>query len=313
MDRFLTMQTFAKVVQLASFTAAGDDLGISRTLVSRHVSDLESHFGVRLLNRTTRTVTPTEAGAHYYEFCNRILADLRNEEDMLSRLKQDVEGKLSIMAPKWVGNMDIAAAVIEFSRRNPKVNVYLSLGGVSSRTHEFLERGFDVCIQNNHVRDSQVRLKKITNVASRMVASPEYLQRRGEPAHPNELQQHDCVVEASEPLWRFAAGEQRLVIKPEPRFSSNSYTVLCSAALTGLGIAMLPEPLALPYIQHGKLQQVLGNFALDERPLYAAYAPSTQIPRKVRSLLNFLGEWFKTHPINGPLPQNLVHDMPAIR
>ncbi len=313
MDRLLTMQTFAKVVQHSSFTAAGDELGISRTLVSRHIADLEHHFGVRLLNRTTRTVTATEAGQHYYEFCARMLGELRGEEEALRGLKQDVEGKISILSPKWVGNMDLAAAIIEFSRRNPKVDVNLSLGGVTTRTHEFLERGFDVCILNQNVRDSQIRMKRICTVNLRLVASPEYLRTHGEPQHPNDLAHHAGAVESTEVLWRFSQGENRFTIKPTAHFMSNSYTVLCSAALAGIGIAMLPEPLVAPYIKAGRLAHVLPDFSLEERPLFAAYAPGTEIPRKVRSLLTFLTVWFKERPMSTPLPAMMVHDMPAER
>ena len=314
MDRLLTIQTFAKVVQRASYTAAADDLGISRALVSRHISDLEAYCGVRLLNRTTRSVTRTEAGEHYYEFCKRILSAIQAEEETLTKLKTDIEGKISIVAPKWVGNLDIAAAIIEFSKLNPKVNVHLTLGGVSAKTYEFLERGFDICIQNKHIRDSQVRVKKIVDVASVAVAAPEYLAAHGTPVHPNDLEKFDCLVHAGEPLWRFNDGAKSRHVKVPERFNCNSYSVLCSAAIAGLGIAHLPVPLSERHIQAGTLRPILTNYPFDKRPLYAAYTPGDHIPRKVRSLLTFLGNWFQRHPLSDLKTDiGMVPDMPDHR
>ena len=144
MDRLLAMTTFTKVVQHSSFTIAGTELGISRSLVSRHISELEASLGVSLLTRTPRSVMLTEAGQHYYEFCSRVISEIRTEEEAIKSIKGDVEGKVSIIAPRWIGNLDIAEALAEFAKQNPKVTIQLAIGGVTTKTYDFLERRFDV-------------------------------------------------------------------------------------------------------------------------------------------------------------------------
>ena len=155
MDRLGTMVTFSKVVKLASFTAAGEELGISRAMVSRHIGDLEAYFGVRLLNRTTRSVTPTEAGEQYYAFCSRVLADIRAGEEAITSLKRGIEGRIAILAPKWLGNFDISQALTDFCKQNPMISIQLTVGGISEKPHDFLERGFDLCIQGKTMRNSR--------------------------------------------------------------------------------------------------------------------------------------------------------------
>ena len=147
MDRFTTMNTFSQVVKQKSFTTAARSLGISRALVSRHITDLEAHLGVRLLNRTTRSINLTEAGASYYEFCNRVIGEIIQAEGAILGRAKEAEGPLSVIAPKWIGSLEVADAVLAFAKRYPKITVDLELGGMSQRTYDFIERGFDVALQ----------------------------------------------------------------------------------------------------------------------------------------------------------------------
>jgi DNA-binding transcriptional LysR family regulator len=292
MDRLVTMTTFAKVVDYASFTAAAEDLGISRALVSRHITDLEAHFGVRLLNRTTRSVTPSEAGLRYYEVCQRVLGELRSGENAIAAMKDNIEGNISIVCPKWVGNFDMSDAAVDFCRAYPAITIQLHIGEISLNPHEFLNRGFDLCIQPRRVRDSDIMVKKIGAIEYVLVASPDYLAERGVPATIGDLAQHDCLTKLAETQWLFGDGS-RVDLKQPPRFASNSFFSLCTAAVRGLGIAMLPQRVAMLDLARGHLQQVLPAIALEEAPLYAAYAPGGNGPRKVRELVAFLGTWFK--------------------
>jgi DNA-binding transcriptional LysR family regulator len=292
MDRLVTMTTFAKVVDYASFTAAAEDLGISRALVSRHITDLEAHFGVRLLNRTTRSVTPSEAGLRYYEVCKRVLAELRSGENEITAMKENIEGNISIVCPKWVGNFDMSDAAVDFCREHPEITIQLHVGEISLNPHEFLNRGFDVCIQPRRVRDSDIMVKKIGGIAYVLAASPDYLAEHGMPAGVDDLAGHDCLTKLGEMHWAFDDGS-KVVLKQPARFASNSFFSLCTAAVRGLGIAMLPQRVAALDLQRGKLVQVLPEIVLEEAPLYAAYAPGGNVPRKVRALVAFLGTWFK--------------------
>jgi DNA-binding transcriptional LysR family regulator len=285
------MTTFTKVVDYSSFSAAAEELGISRALVSRHITDLENYFGVRLLNRTTRSVTPTEVGLRYHELCKRTLSELRIGENAITSMKNNIEGNISIVCPKWVGNFDMSDAAVDFCLANPKISIQLHVGEISLNPHEFLNRGFDVCIQPRRIRDSDIMVKKIGAIAYVLAASPEYLATRGEPGTIAELADHDCLTKIAESHWVFESGSR--IALAQPRFASNSFFTLCTAAVRGLGIAMLPRRVATLDLARGKLRQVLPATALEEAPLYAAYAPGGNVPRKVRALVDFLGIWFK--------------------
>ncbi len=296
MDRLTTMTTFAKVVDYASFTAAAEELGISRALVSRHITDLEAYFGVRLLNRTTRSVTPSEAGMRYYQVCKRILAELRAGENEIIAMKDNIEGNISIVCPKWVGNFDMSDAAVDFCREYPDISIQLHIGEISLNPHEFLNRGFDVCIQPRRVRDSDIMVKKIGGIEYVLAAAPDYLDKRGVPATVTDLAQHECLTKIAELHWEFADGS-RIALPQPPRFASNSFFSLCTAAVRGLGVAMLPRRVAALDLEKGNLCRVLPTMPLEEAPLYAAYAPGGNVPRKVRALVDFLGAWFKNRAL----------------
>ena len=295
MDRLNTMTAFTKVVQLGSFTAAAADLGISRAVVSRYIADLESHVGTRLLYRTTRFVRPTELGQRYFEFCVKILGEIRAEEFGLTRRHKTVEGRISIACPKWVGNVDVPEAIVAFCAQNPKLVCDLSLIEISTHTHDFLERGYDVAILTRTTRDSRLKVKKLADIDYVVAASPRYLASHGRPLHPRDLRQHACLVQAADHSWAFRKGAESMSVKLEPHFSSNTYLVLQAAAVGGLGIALLPAKLARAQLDAGTLQPLLEDFRVEERTLYAAFAPGSA-PQKVRSLLAFLSDWFRRHP-----------------
>lgn len=291
MDRLATMTTFAKVVKYSSFSAAADDLAISKALVSRHISDLESRFGVRLLNRTTRSVVPTEAGLCLFELCERMLSDIDAGEEKIAQIKNEVVGDVSILCPIWVGTIDIAEASIEFCKLYPNINLKLKFDDVSSNPHEFLSLGYDVCIVPSKIRNSAIMAKKIGELPFVLVASPEYLDARGEPTTIKDLLQHDCLTRISEPPWSFK-GAAPFSPRNKSRFSSNSFFSLCAAAKTGFGVAMVPLRVAAADLESGHLRRVLPTIAVEARPLYAAFAPGRALPRKVRLLVTFFSEWF---------------------
>lgn len=291
MDRLATMVTFAKVVQFASFTAAAEDLGISRTLVSRRIADLEAFLGVKLLNRTTRTVTPTQAGARYSDLCARVLDDIRAGEEAISALNNQIEGEIALLCPIWIGTFDITEAVTEFCTHHPGIDVRLHFAEPSANPHEFITMGYDICIQPNRIRDSTVMIRKIGEVDYILAASPKYIARRGAPASPRDLADHDALMKASDSAWFFADGE-RVAPKAPAKFSSNSYFSLCTAAVAGLGIVMIPLRIAAADLRTGALVPVLPDAALETRPLYASFAPGRNLPRRVQALIAFLGDWF---------------------
>jgi DNA-binding transcriptional LysR family regulator len=297
------MRSFVSVVKHESFAAAARSLSISRALVSRHIADLEKQVAIRLVNRTTRSVTLTEAGHKYYAFARRILGEIEAEDAAMTSLREKAEGELSVVSPKWIGSLDLGDAVAAFASEHPKVHVRLELGGISDRTYNFIEEGYDIAFHTKHLRDSSVMVKKIAPLQFVLCGSAQYLRGRTLPTSPAELAGLSALVHVNDPVWHFTRGGKKMNYKPQQvAFSSNTYLVLQKAAIRGMGIALLPMRSIYHDLQAGNLEVVLPQYALPERPLYAAYAPSKHLVRKVRVFVDFIAEWFKQHPM---LPSQL--------
>jgi DNA-binding transcriptional LysR family regulator len=297
MDRFTTMATFVEVVKTSSFTTAARSRGISRALVSRQIADLEAHLGVNLLTRTTRSLKLTEAGRDYHNFCSHILSEIGTAEEKIAGRNKTVEGPLAIIAPKWIGNLDLADAIVDFCMSFPRVMADLTLGGMNPKTYDFIEQGFDVAIHTRSIRNSRIKVKKVATIRFSLCAAPSYIQSRKPPAASRDLLTHNCLVQSSDPIWHFGKGKLVAKVKVPRTFSSNSFMVLRTAALKGLGIAFLPYRMVREDLKSGKLIELLKDQAVVERPLYAAFAPGAPLPEKVHSLVNHLAEWFRKHPL----------------
>jgi DNA-binding transcriptional LysR family regulator len=297
MDRFTTMTTFVEVVKSASFTTAARTRGISRALVSRQIADLEAHLGVNLLTRTTRSLKLTEAGHQYYEFCSRILSEIGTAEEKIAGRTKAVEGPLAVIAPKWIGNLDLADAIAEFCLARPLVLADLTLGGMNPQTYDFIEQGFDVAIHTRSIRNSRIKVKRIATIRFSLCAAPSYLEQRRPPGSPRDLLAHNCLVQSSDPIWHFGKGKLGAKVKVPRTFSSNSYLVLRTAALKGLGIAFVPSRTVRDDFKNGTLIELLKGQPIPERPLYAAFAPGAPLPDKVHSFIDYMAEWFRKHPL----------------
>jgi DNA-binding transcriptional LysR family regulator len=298
MDRLLLMRSFVTVAQLGSFSRAARTLNSSGSLVSRHVAELERQVGVRLVNRTARSVSLTEPGVRYAEFAARILKEIEAEDASIAQLNDRAEGSLGVVSPKWIGSLDLGDAIAAFSAEHPKICVRFELGGLSDRTYDFLDSGFDIALHTRDLRDSGVRLRKITSLPFVLCASKEYVDRHGAPAHPNDLASHECLVHVNEPVWRLGHGATSTLHKiRNVAYSSNSYLALRKAALLGRGIALLPERSAHDDLLSGTLQTLLPTHPAPERPLYAVYGPGQPTPRKITVFLEFLTRWFREHAV----------------
>ena len=298
MDRILVMRSFVTVAKVGSFSGAAKQLGTSGSLISRHVADLEKQLGVRLVNRTARSVSLTEPGMRYSEFANRILDEIDDEDTKIAQLHDRPEGPLSIICPKWIGSLDLGDAIAAFSVAHPKIAVRFELGGMSDRTYDFLDSGFDIAFHTRDLRDSSVRLKRVASLPFVLCASERYVERRGLLKDPNDLSEHDCLVHSNDPVWRIGHGHESTLHKiRNVAFSSNSYIALQKAAVHGRGIALLPVRPAYDDLMNGTLKVLLPELPIPSRSLYAIYGPAAQAPRKVEVFLSFLTEWFSANPI----------------
>lgn len=295
------MQSFAEVIRLGSFSEAAKTLGLSRALVSRHVDDLEKHLGVRLLTRTTRRITLTEAGAKHFEFCQRVLKEIDEKEAALKRLQKEPEGTLKILAPKSLTTLSLGDALASFAAAYPHLNVSLMLDDLSFRSYDFIERGFDVAVHTTPIRDSSLVARKIAQLRWLLCASPAYLKQHGQPREPRELARHQCLVhinsDPSDRVWRLVSRNGQVSVKVQGPFASNSVLILRKAALASLGIAIVPLYCVNDDLACGALREVLGNFPIPAHPLSLVFSPGKPTPQKIRLLGDFLVDWFRKNPI----------------
>jgi DNA-binding transcriptional LysR family regulator len=304
MDRLTLMRSFVGVTKSRSFSQAARTLGISGSLVSRHVAELERDLSVRLVNRTARTVSLTEAGARYAEFAGRIIEEIDREEETLRGLRDKAEGPLAIISPKWIGSNDVGDAIVAFSTRYPKIHIRFEVGGMSERAYDFLDQGFDVAFHTRHVRDSGLILKKVADLEFALCASPMYLHRAGEPAELADITTRDCLLNTNDPIWhlRHAGHDVHLKIS-DPVYSSNSYLTLRKAALAGRGIGLLPVRLISSEFADGSLVDLIPSCEVPDRPLYALHSPGGQTLTRVRLFLDFVTDWFRRHAADEPARQ----------
>jgi DNA-binding transcriptional LysR family regulator len=301
MDRFRTMQTFVEVIKLGSFSEAAKALGLSRALVSRHVTDLERHLGVPLLTRTTRRITLTEAGATHFNFCQRLLQETEEQEASLKQLQKEPAGSLKMLAPKSLTTLALGDAIAKFAAAYPHLNMTLMLDDLSFRSYDFIERGFDVAVHTTPVRESSLVARKIADLRWLLCASPNYLEKHGEPRQPKDLARHQCLIhinsDPSDRVWRLSNGAGLASVKVQGPFASNSVLVLRKAALESLGIAILPAYCVKEDLKSGALRQVLAHYPIPVHPLSLVFSPGKPTPRKIRALGDFLIDWFRKHPI----------------
>lgn len=296
MDKLEAMDAFAKVVTLGSFAEAARALGLTRSAVSKAVMGLEQVLGVRLLDRTTRRVSATEAGRAYYEQCTDILARIEETELQVSRLHEEPKGILKVNAPMSFGALYLAPAVAEFMALYPDLKIELTL---NDRFIDPIEEGVDVTIRIAMLQDSSLIARKLAPARLATVAAPSYLKRHGEPKQPEHLAAHTCLAyghSTAGQRWHLMRDGATITVPVTSRLCSNNGDVLRAAALAGAGIAQLPTFLVGPDIAAKRLRVVLAKFPPKELAIYALYAPNRYLAAKTRVFIDFLAKRFGGTP-----------------
>lgn len=301
MDRLRTMQSFVRVVRAGSFTLAAQQLGMSRALISRHVSDLEVRLGVRLLNRSTRALDLTEEGARYLEFCEQMFRDLERREDEIGRVRAQPAGTLRVLAPNSFGALHVADAVIAFAKQQPRLKLSLLLENTRFRQDDFSHRGLDMALRFAPIRKTALSAEPIADIDWVVCAAPDYLARHGRPAKPSDLASHACLVHANalpdDHIWRFLARDGVVVARVNPTLYSNSAIALRKAAVAGLGLALVPRYAVADELASGQLVTVLPRNRVPPRTLFGIYPGKGAASTKVRIFIDFLGKWLLTRGI----------------
>ena len=288
MDPLDGIAAFARVVDSGSFSAAAHRLGISKSAVSAHVQRLEERLGIRLLNRTTRRLSLTEAGAAYYRHCARILAEAEEAEQAAGALQREPRGTLRMSAPDSFGWMHVAPAVPAFLKRYPELSVDIAL----SPAHvSLVDEGLDLAIRIGVLEDSPLVVRSLA--PSRLVAcaAPAYLDAHGVPREPGDLAGHNCLCASLLPWggeWRLAGGRGEVRVAVGGSFRSNNAEMLRAAALDGVGITMLPTWAVAEPLRTGALRRVLDAWEPPASTIYAVYPGNRLMSMKVRAFVDHL-------------------------
>jgi DNA-binding transcriptional LysR family regulator len=288
-DRFTALQSFAKVVESGSFARAAERLSLSTSALSRQVADLEAHLDVRLLNRTTRRLSLTEAGQAFYERCVQLLADLDEAEASVRPVTVEPKGTLRITCGVTFGERYLAPALAQFAALHPGIVFDLEL---SDRVIDLVEEGFDLAIRIGTIGPQTLVARRLGTTALVCCASPKYLHRRGTPRTPDDLAQHDCLaytLAAVPQTWTFTSpdGTSRAA-EVTIRHRANSGRMLTAMAAAGMGIVLEPDFIVAPDIGSGALMPVLPGYEPPRSPIAAVYPSRRHLSAKVRSLVDFL-------------------------
>jgi DNA-binding transcriptional LysR family regulator len=296
MEDLERMAIFARVVEAKSFSAAARRLGLSKSLVSKHVTQLEKSLGARLLNRTTRNMSLTEAGAVFYEHCARIIEELEEAKLAVSRLHTEPRGVLRISSSVAFGRLHVAPAVAEFLAAYPELSVDMV---TTDRFVDLAEEGYDVVIRVTAEPGPTVVARKLAAFNRKMCATPEYFARHGMPKTPGDLERHNCLTYTyfnPDPSWRLRGPDGDISVRAPGNLRLNDDDALAEAVLRGLGIALLPTFIIGKDLQSGRLQSVLSEYIPLERYIYAIYLPTRHLSPKVRAFIDYLLKRFGPEP-----------------
>jgi DNA-binding transcriptional LysR family regulator len=287
MDRLTSMSVFVTVVDQGSFSAAAEQLQLSRASASKHVVALENCLGGRLLNRTTRRISLTEAGKAYYQRCKQILEDVAEAECVVSGFSSEPRGLLRINAPMSFGTKQFADIVATFCHMHPTIDVELSL---NDRFVDVVEEGYDLVIRIMQLKESSLIARKLAPCRLVLCASPDYLKTHGRPMAPDDLKQHTCLHYAyfeGGKNWVLNGPDGEHRIRIHSQLTANNGDVLYAAARQGLGIALLPTFIIGDAIRAGDLDLVLPAYQPLEINIYAVYASRKHLSAKVRTFIDF--------------------------
>lgn len=283
------LNLFVRAAKRENFAAAGRDLNLSPASTSQRIQALESDFGARLFNRTTRRVSLTEHGRILLDYAERMLADLDNAKDEI-RGELSPTGILRVAASVTFGRQHIAPHVAEFLRRCPRLKLHLDL---SDSFVDIVEQGMDVAIRIGNIQNSSIVAHRLLKAEFIVCASPAYLEANGTPKTPEDLAQHSCLIFRNQRNWTFRSAKQSIVVDVEGPFESGHGETITQASIDGLGLALRATWDVAEEIARGRLLPVLTNYSVeDDRAIWAVYPNARRVPLRVRLFVEFLCDKF---------------------
>jgi DNA-binding transcriptional LysR family regulator len=293
MDRLTALNIFRHVVELGSFAEASRRLNLSPAAISKNVNELESYLGVRLMNRTTRTMSLTESGSFYYGRISHILDDLVDADDVITDLRQVPKGTLRVSAPVSVTLTSLSNQIPTFLDRYPELSLDLHL---DDRRVNLIEEGFDMALRGtDKLEDSSLVARKLKVMKHAVCCAPSYLEKYGTPKSPEDLAKHNCIQfllsdHATE--WTFKKDGLSVAIPIDGRYKVGSSLAVRDALRNGFGLSLIPLMYVKEDLKAGHLQTVLDDWTLNESILYAVYPSRRYVVSKVRAFIDFLIDEF---------------------
>jgi len=297
MQSLTDIAVFVKVVERSSFTAAAEALEMSQPVVSKAVTRLEEKLGARLLNRTTRRLSLTEAGSELYRRSVRALQEIENAELEVARFQTEPRGTLRVSAPMSFSILQLGSKLQSFLDRYPGVSVELNL---DDRRVDLVDEGFDIAIRIANLQDSSLVARKIAPCRQVICAAPSYLEKHGVPELPEDLLEHNCILYSfltNAREWRLTDPQGETHVVPlKGSLQTNNGLVNRAAALSGIGLVMLPTFYVGDQIRSGELKPVLCRFRPADMAVYAVYPERRNLTPKVRAFIDFLAQTFGPEP-----------------
>lgn len=287
MDRLLSMTVFTKAVELGSFSAAGNALGMSSQLVGKHVQMLEQHLGVRLLNRTTRRQHLTDIGREFYERTKSILADVEAAEGLAAETRATPRGRLRINAPVTFGIHALSSKLPDYLNANAEVTLELSL---TNRLVDVVDEGYDLVFRIGELTDSGLIARQLAPYRLILCAAPGYLAARESIKTPQDLSRQECLGYLHPELskrWTLIGPEGTVTVPVSGRLMVDSGEALMAAALSGVGVLLQPFEIVEPYLSSGQLVTLLPEYHAPTLPMHILYAPDRRMTPKLRSFIDF--------------------------
>lgn len=296
MDKVQEMSSFVAVVEAGSFVAAADATGLSKAAVSRHVADLEQRLGVRLLQRTTRRLSLTDEGHTFFARAKELLAAIDEAESDIAARTGEPQGLLRVNAPLTFGVLHLAPLWGRFAAAHPKLTLDVTLG---DRIVDLIEEGYDLAVRITNLPSSVLVSRKLASTRVVLCASPGYLERHGTPAHPRELAAHRVISYSywsTRDEWNFTGPEGPVAVRTTPRLHTNNGDTCRAAALDDQGIILQPDFLVGADLQRGALVELMPAYRSITLGIYAVYPSRKHLPLKVRRMIDFLVEAFRSPP-----------------
>jgi DNA-binding transcriptional LysR family regulator len=293
MDVIDCMRTFVAVADTGSFTRAADKLNLSRALTSKYVMQLEERLSVQLLNRTTRSVSLTDSGRAYLEPCRRLLEEFDDLETMTLDRNALPRGHIRLTAPLTIGETYLPDMIADFTALYPDVSLDLVL---SDRFVNLVDEGFDLAIRSGELEDSSLVARRMASMSLIACAAPDYLATHGEPARPEDLLNHTCVIDMnhrSGARWPFIVNGRQVRIEVQGPISVNSAIAVRALVIKGRGIGLCPSFVVNEDIKAGRLVRLLPGFERESFGVFALYPQSRHLAPKIRLLIDFLAQQFK--------------------